>query len=238
MIISNKHKYIFIELPRTGTTAIASELLENYDGEEIFKKHTTYRHFLKNCSKEKNNYYAFSCRRNPIDRIFSYYEKMKNGYYDYKWTKDSISTYEKYSLLPTVKWIQQNDISFDEYLNKKFKLPYCDWSILDHARLNYVIDFEDLNNGFKSVLNELEIDIIRDLPEKNVTKEKRKIEDVLNKVSTKELARVFGPYLIENRLYYENYNMDDIKSNVTSIDRMKYQISKMKYKIYYGLNPK
>ncbi len=42
MIISHKYKYLFIELPRTGTTAISKELRERYAGELIYEKHTKY----------------------------------------------------------------------------------------------------------------------------------------------------------------------------------------------------
>ena len=33
MIISAKHRYVYVELPRTGSTATGNELLSHYDGE-------------------------------------------------------------------------------------------------------------------------------------------------------------------------------------------------------------
>ena len=38
MIISHKHKYVFVELPQTASSAIAKELKANYDGHEILFK--------------------------------------------------------------------------------------------------------------------------------------------------------------------------------------------------------
>ena len=35
MIISHEHKYVFVEFPRTGTTAISKELCLNYFGKRI-----------------------------------------------------------------------------------------------------------------------------------------------------------------------------------------------------------
>ena len=51
MIISHKHKYVFIELPMTGSTAINNELRENYDGIYVLKKHSSYRDFLKDATE-------------------------------------------------------------------------------------------------------------------------------------------------------------------------------------------
>lgn len=52
MVISHKYEYLFVELPRTGTTAIHNELLEKYDGQGILSKHANYRDFLKIASEE------------------------------------------------------------------------------------------------------------------------------------------------------------------------------------------
>lgn len=42
VIISHEHKYVFAELPHTGSTAVSRELRENYAGEKILGKHSTY----------------------------------------------------------------------------------------------------------------------------------------------------------------------------------------------------
>jgi len=73
MIISNKYKYVFIELPRTGTTAISQELCDFYGGERIFEKHSKYSFFKKNATLEQQGYFIFSCLRNPLDRTVSLY---------------------------------------------------------------------------------------------------------------------------------------------------------------------
>ena len=47
MIISEKNKYLFLELPRTGSTAISKELRDHYDGKRILRKHSLYHEFKK-----------------------------------------------------------------------------------------------------------------------------------------------------------------------------------------------
>jgi hypothetical protein len=45
MVISHKHKYLFVELPKTATSAISHELIETYAGEKILRKRSAYRDF-------------------------------------------------------------------------------------------------------------------------------------------------------------------------------------------------
>src|SRR6476469_8280254 len=80
MVISHKHKYLFIEVYRTGSTAISSELCELYDVEKILSKHSRYHEFLKIASEEEKQYYVFSGIRNPMDMVVSGYLKMKTDH--------------------------------------------------------------------------------------------------------------------------------------------------------------
>jgi hypothetical protein len=70
MIISHIHKYLFVELPRTGSTAISRELLQNYQGVKILRKHATYFDFLKRKAR-REKYFVFSGIRNPLDDAVS-----------------------------------------------------------------------------------------------------------------------------------------------------------------------
>ena len=38
MIISHRHRYVFVKLPRTGSSAVRRELRELYDGVPILHK--------------------------------------------------------------------------------------------------------------------------------------------------------------------------------------------------------
>ncbi|MBA3404443.1 MAG: hypothetical protein H0U13_07160, partial [Gemmatimonadaceae bacterium] len=69
MIISDRHRYLFVELPRTGSTAIHRELCAMYDGEPILQKHATYGDFLKIATDDQRRYFVFSTVRNPLDDV-------------------------------------------------------------------------------------------------------------------------------------------------------------------------
>ena len=80
MVISHRHRYLFIELPRSGTTAIGKELLEHYDGFRLLSKHSTYYDFRKVASDEEKKHFVFSCLRNPMDDAVSRYFKIKSNH--------------------------------------------------------------------------------------------------------------------------------------------------------------
>jgi hypothetical protein len=230
MIISDRYRYLFVELPRTGTTAISKELVENYEGKPILHKHATYSQFLKSASEDQSKYFVFSCIRNPIDRIVSFYVKCAQGFYDYKFEKQKLRLYEKYYLIPRVKFIQDRKTSFDEYLKTYHKWPYVDWSVLDHHKFNCTIKFENLNEDFKEVLNELGVAVKRDLPKTNVTTNKRKFEDYLTPESSELYAKIFGPAMC-----LTGYKMpfDLTKNDIPQKTWMKYYIIRTLKSFYW-----
>ena len=92
MIISHKHRYLFIAVPRTGSNTISEELCEMYDGEPILEYHSNYFEFAQQCSKEEKNYFVFCSVRNPLDDAASLYMKImkdhEKAYSEERWRLD------------------------------------------------------------------------------------------------------------------------------------------------------
>ena len=90
MLISDKYKYIFISIPKTGTTAIQSFLLENdkscvlntvqIKGKEVsVDEHIKTEKLKKIMGDQFNEYTVFTFIRNPYMRKVSGYFFYKNG---------------------------------------------------------------------------------------------------------------------------------------------------------------
>jgi len=198
MVIIHKYKCLFIELPRTATTAISNKLMESYDGNDILYDHDTYKNFLKIATDEEKKYFTFSCIRNPIDRTYSYYVKYKNSSYDYLLEKER----RKGSLISyffrkrRLKWFKKHNPDFFSFLKKYYKLPYCDWSCLNSKDFNFIIRFENLEEDFFKALNLIGIKPKRLLPQLNVTKGKK--SDYMKDFSpeqVKDVKKNFGPFM-------------------------------------------
>ena len=80
MILSDEHRYLFIELPHTGTTAISRELQEHYGGRPILTKHARYHQFRKIATREQESYFVFSCIRNPAEEAVTRYFRYKTDH--------------------------------------------------------------------------------------------------------------------------------------------------------------
>lgn len=222
MIISDTNRYVFIELPRTGSTAVEKELIATYGGVRILKKHSTYEDFLKFASDQQRGYFAFSSIRNPLDDAVSRYMKIKTDhnkrYSDPVRRKVRVgnrgsATFkesglsargvkpESRSLIERVenrhfKWIQGRDASFAEYFLRFYHLPHDTWARLSHHDLDFLIRFESLEEDFEKALQLIGLEKMRPLPVKNPTSGKRRsFEDFYTPETHDRAVRVFGPYM-------------------------------------------
>jgi hypothetical protein len=201
MIISDKHKYVFIELPRTGSTAIANELREMYDGVSILYKHATYEEFLKAASPVQREYFAFSGIRHPLDDVVSIYAKYAQDtrglYHDpEKFKLQSRNPLERMRDRRRLRFIERNDADFAAFFLRFYRLPYCRWSELSHDSLDFLIHFERLQEDFAEALRRIGVEPMRALPEHNRTE--GKASDYLSYYTPETIARakrVFGPYM-------------------------------------------
>jgi hypothetical protein len=175
MVVSHYYKYIFIETPQTGCTAIRKELLENYKGEVILNKHSVYSEFLAIANKAEKEYFVFSSIRNPLDKFVSSYIKIKDNHKN-RYT-DRLSFKGKrafFDFRDKIKYrkVKNQNLSYYDFLKMSTK-PYDDISTLDHKKFNFIIKYENLNDDFKKSLVAIGIKPLRDLPVYNNTKNKK-----------------------------------------------------------------
>ncbi len=189
---------MFIELPRTGSSAVSRELCEHYGGTRILKKHATYRDFLKIASGDEKSYFVFSGIRNPLDKIVSLYFKYRTDQRDYENSEiyAQSNPFITYLQKKQFRYVKYGNASFSEFFRRFYVFPFDDWSCLDHKRLDFVLHFEELGRDFAEVLKLLGIEPIRPLPVRNKTKARN--EDFWSFYGPDVQQRaewVFGPYL-------------------------------------------
>ena len=174
MVISHKYKYVFIETPQTGCSAIRNELIDNYSGESILRKHSVYSHFLINASEEEKNYFVFSSIRNPLDKVVSTYLKFKTNHRN-RFTNELSKNWRKaifeFRNRIMFKKINNAEFSYNDYLKNIY--PYDDISTLDHKKFNFILRYETLDEDFERVLQLLDIKQTRELPKYNATASKK-----------------------------------------------------------------
>jgi hypothetical protein len=207
MVISRQYKFVFVELPLTATTAISKELREMYDGEPFLHKHATYRRFLKTASPEIRTYTPVSNIRVPLDQAVSMYFKYKNDkelgdlMLTGKNKKQNGTSLRLYLSIRRHKtragYVLNNNATFEQYFFKFYKLPYSDWSVLDHKKFEHLIRFEHLAEDYKKVFTEIGVPVRRDLPAANKTpgREKTFWSYYATDRAKRHAKFIFGPYM-------------------------------------------
>jgi hypothetical protein len=199
VIISHTHRYLFVELPRTGSTAVRHELRELYDGVPILHKHSTYDEFRRQASPDQLKYFVFSTVRNPLDDAVSRYFKLRT---DHRQRFSDITQQKNRRALNSFiddrmyKYLANSAVDFSTFFLHFYRLPYDTWASLDHKSFDYVMRFERLADDFDKVLRLIGLEPKRMLPARNVTGERtNSFTDYYSARARRRAFHVFGPYM-------------------------------------------
>jgi hypothetical protein len=172
MIIGRAHRYLFVEVPGTGSTAIATELMKNYGGERVLYKHATLGEFLRTPEGRSGRFFVFAGVRHPLDSVLTGFFKMKTNHRG-RYTSPRL----RYTPGVTARHIElfeyaQNEGDFAGWFRELQNGVYNNFDLLLHHRFDYIIRYEQLQNGFSEVLRQIGLKEVRPLPLVNRTREK------------------------------------------------------------------
>ncbi len=201
MVVSDDYRYVFIELPHTGSTAIHQELCEHYSGRPVLAKHARYHEFLAQATPDQRDYFSFSCVRHPMDEAVSLYFRYKTNhagrYTDPAKLRRNGGSVSEHSV-KAHRFIRDNDADFVDFFRYYYRRPYDSWSNLSHTRLSFVIRFERLEQDFEALLERLELEPVRQLPRLNKTDARRHDFWSYYPENIRDRARrIFGPFMLE-----------------------------------------
>jgi hypothetical protein len=199
MIISDEHRYLFVELHHTASTAISAELRANYGGREILHKHARYHEFLRVATPEQRKYFVFGGIRHPMDETVSmYFKYLKN--HEGAFTNPAL--FEEHGGWVTLRhrerfeFIQREHADFPTYFRRFYWRPYDNWSNLAHRRFDFLLRFEALGHGFAELIGKIGLTLTRPLPAANKTSGRERSWEAYYTADIQDQAiRVFGPFM-------------------------------------------
>jgi len=198
VIINRRLKYLFVEPPFTGSTAIATELQKHYGGESIVWKHAKYTEFRAEFGNEANDYFVFASNRNPLDQAVSEFVKLRNNH------RDNFTTPHKFlrnggyiteEALEEFRWVRDNDADFHDYFARYKNKLFNNWYLLGHERFAHVIEFTNLAEEFDAVLRRIGIEPVRKLPKINPTEGKKSFAEYYPRATWEQAFRCYGPFM-------------------------------------------
>ncbi|MBA3688940.1 MAG: sulfotransferase family 2 domain-containing protein [Chloroflexi bacterium] len=198
MIISDRYRYLFVELPRTGSTAVHRELCSLYGGEAILTKHATYEDFLAIATNAQKAYFVFSSVRNPMDDAVTRYFKVRGGRAAgaRKGNKDRVVN----RIVDThmTRFVGRTNADFATFFLRYYIFPYDTWASLSHKNFDFVMRFENLVADFEQALHLIGLEPQRSLPVANRTADRRAdYAAYYTPITRRRARRVLGPYMAE-----------------------------------------
>lgn len=172
MLISHKHKFITIDIPKTATRSLRETLLPqnviDIVGDPNFNA-TFYQHgtamqcseSLQKLNKNFSDYFSFVIVRNPWDRYYSFFkyfkeyaEKYKNKDASIKWNEPEINQgkmCEELFANKTDEIVLRNII-----LNNKCQSDYYT-NQHNEIIVSHIAKFENLNKEFELLCNKVNV---------------------------------------------------------------------------------
>ena len=203
MIVSHAHRFVFLEVPQTGTTAIAKELCATYGAEEVLHKHAHLSEFRQAASPAERAYRVAVSLRHPLDRLYSYFLKLRNdhlGEFSDPGRFVENGGWVTLADRERLAFIRATDGDFGAYLRRfhvgqRPAISQYNWG---KRRYDFTIRFERLNEDFHGFLRAMGVEPVRDLPAVNVTEgRERDFLGVYPEELRPEIRRVFGPLVRE-----------------------------------------
>lgn len=196
MIISHQHRYMFVEVPHTATTAISKELCQKYGGTRILHKHANYFEFLKQATRAERRYFVFAGVRNPLDLVYTEYSKYLSNHLGAFTSRDSNGKWVTDEHAARFTHVQKHQ-DFPLFLQTFYNAVYHNWFLVGNNRFNSILRFESVQADFEQVLEKLEIQSQGSIPVSNKSKRETDFVDAYNTDEIRQhAARMFGPFMM------------------------------------------
>lgn len=199
MIISHEHRFLFVEVPHTASHSISEQLVKHYGGQPILRKHANVSQFLDAATSDESRYFKFATVRNPLDAATTDFAKLKGNHREQftnpkmrienggHVTKDHLVEFE---------FIRDNDADFADFFSRFRNKLYNNWFLIGARHFQYVIRFEQLQEGFSEVLKMLGVEQVEPIPHVNKTRAKSvPFEEFWTPEIRRQAARCYGPFM-------------------------------------------
>jgi hypothetical protein len=194
VIISDAHRYLFVEQPHTACTAIRDELIELYGGQPMLTKHATYAEFLRVATPAQKRYFVFSGLRDPLDErvsMFFKYRTDQGAKYSRRIRRHRLGDRQR----AAYDYAHEDGADVAGFVRRFHRLPYDNDTLIRHDRMDEVIRFEHLQDDFARTLRRLGLEQVRPVPVVNRTSGRGSYLDYYPPDIRAHAAWVFGPFM-------------------------------------------
>lgn len=143
-MISDKHKFIFIEVPKTGTTTICFTLGEEFEAKHGVNKHQDIKQYKEAYPVKFESYFKFSFVRNPWSRVVSLYNR-----------KEGIQKKNEMTFSEFVDWIKLATDTCTMPTPKKNMLDF--FKIDNKVEMDFIGKLENIQEDFDTACDKIRL---------------------------------------------------------------------------------
>ena len=156
-MISRKHKFAFMHIPKCGGCSLKYHLIKRCGRQPIIKAHIPLPELFKEFDLNPEAFYKFTFVRNPWDRIVSLY---------FFWLTQTPDSYFYRWDYKQVDFLKDNSISFKDFVKlihlkdpiicqKPHSFPYIDHFIGDPSLFDFIGRVENFQEDFDIICDKI-----------------------------------------------------------------------------------
>jgi hypothetical protein len=167
VIVSHEHRFVYVQVPQTGSSAIGTWMVEHLGGVRVLRKHTTLPQARRLLGKSIDGYLVIASVRDSLDQFVSSYFKTLNrpatgtgsgGWFGLRATSTS-----------RVEWAQSGDPSLDSYIDRFVRRPHGPVYTLSLRAADLVLRYEEIGAASQYVTAALGVGELPPVPQVNST---------------------------------------------------------------------
>ncbi|MEM9515317.1 MAG: hypothetical protein AAGA42_10725 [Actinomycetota bacterium] len=137
MILGRDLRYVFVQVPQTGSTAVGSWLCDHYGGEPVLEKHATIIEARHRLGRELDGCVVIVSIRDTYDQLISSYYKAHHGYHN-------ASAGFRALRHDRSRWVSEHDASLPEFVDRFARRILAPVHALSLRRADIVLRRESL----------------------------------------------------------------------------------------------
>ena len=199
MILSDKYRFVFVQVPHTGSTGIGDFLIAKFSGRRILSKHSYLNELKWRFPHEFQSYFVVGGVRNPLDDRVSMYFKIRNDHLGLYSGNVQVPGYRPagHRARRIFRDINENNLSFSQYFLKYVRNVYYSPISILRDRYNLVYKFENIDGGLRLFFKEIGVTAPNLKPSNSTSGRSKSFAQYYDAEARQHAVRVFGPFMSE-----------------------------------------
>lgn len=196
MIAVDELDLVLVQVPQTGCTAVAAEMVEHYGGRHVLRKHATLDDYIRFAGRVPA--LVVASVRDPVDQAVSSYAKARRQFAGAA-TGSGRGSLSLLGSTPHERAAAAREFEFSAWFCRFYRHVHGSKWLDSQRRAEHVLRFEHLSESFEALLCSLGVTPVRKLPRRNVTEGRSagSPAELYDERARRRARWVFGPFMAE-----------------------------------------